>query len=70
MHSTVIEAKAQSIRNECDRLGEVQVPSDRLWGAQTQRSRPSGVCALPGGSREVRLIAQELVMTSLGAGVT
>ena len=38
MNSTVIEAKAQSIRKESDSLGEVEVPSDRLWGAQTQRS--------------------------------
>src|SRR6202041_1648208 len=26
------------VRTETDRLGEVQVPADRLWGAQTQRS--------------------------------
>jgi len=38
MSSTVIEVKAQSIRKESDSLGEVEVPSDRLWGAQTQRS--------------------------------
>ena len=38
MNSTVIEVKAQSIRKESDSLGEVEVPSDRLWGAQTQRS--------------------------------
>jgi|SRR5579875_228771 len=25
-------------RTECDSLGEVQVPADKLWGAQTQRS--------------------------------
>jgi len=29
---------AQSFRRETDSLGEVDVPSDRLWGAQTQRS--------------------------------
>ena len=38
MNSTVIEVKAQSTRKESDSLGEVEVPSDRLWGAQTQRS--------------------------------
>ena len=38
MNSTVIEVKAHSIRKESDSLGEVEVPSDRLWGAQTQRS--------------------------------
>jgi fumarate hydratase class II len=25
-------------RTETDSLGEVQVPADKLWGAQTQRS--------------------------------
>jgi fumarate hydratase class II len=30
--------KAQGIRTETDSLGEVQVPADKLWGAQTQRS--------------------------------
>jgi len=38
MNSNVIELKAQSFRKESDSLGEVEVPSDRLWGAQTQRS--------------------------------
>ena len=28
-----------NIRRESDSLGEVAVPADRLWGAQTQRSR-------------------------------
>jgi fumarate hydratase, class II len=28
----------QSIRTESDSLGEVKVPADKLWGAQTQRS--------------------------------
>ena len=27
-----------NIRKETDSLGEVEVPSDKLWGAQTQRS--------------------------------
>jgi fumarate hydratase, class II len=27
-----------SVRTETDSLGEVQVPADKLWGAQTQRS--------------------------------
>ena len=26
------------IRKEIDSLGEVDVPADKLWGAQTQRS--------------------------------
>lgn len=26
------------IRKETDSLGEVEVPADKLWGAQTQRS--------------------------------
>jgi len=27
-----------AVRREFDSLGEVDVPADRLWGAQTQRS--------------------------------
>lgn len=27
-----------NVRVEADRLGEISVPVDRLWGAQTQRS--------------------------------
>ncbi len=34
----ISEATAQSFRIEEDALGEVKVPSDHLWGAQTQRS--------------------------------
>jgi len=30
--------KNESIRTESDSLGEVKVPADKLWGAQTQRS--------------------------------
>src|ERR1700726_3097529 len=30
--------KEQYIRKETDSLGVVEVPGDRLWGAQTQRS--------------------------------
>src|SRR5215470_9654133 len=26
------------MRNEADSLGEIQVPANKLWGAQTQRS--------------------------------
>jgi len=29
---------ANEFRNEIDSLGEVKVRSDKLWGAQTQRS--------------------------------
>ncbi|MFY9938547.1 MAG: class II fumarate hydratase, partial [Silvibacterium sp.] len=32
------EKEAQSFRIEKDSLGEVRVPADHLWGAQTQRS--------------------------------
>ena len=32
------ENKMTNIRRETDSLGEVEVPSDKLWGAQTQRS--------------------------------
>ena len=33
----VVEKRA-GIRKETDSLGEVDVPGDKLWGAQTQRS--------------------------------
>ena len=33
-----IGTSLQNYRKETDSLGEVQVPADRLWGAQTQRS--------------------------------
>jgi fumarate hydratase class II len=29
---------ASGLRTEFDSMGEVQVPADRYWGAQTQRS--------------------------------
>jgi fumarate hydratase class II len=32
------EIKVKDIRKETDSLGEVEVPADKLWGAQTQRS--------------------------------
>jgi fumarate hydratase, class II len=31
---------ATGMRREFDSLGEVEVPADRYWGAQTQRSLP------------------------------
>src|ERR1700735_1844404 len=36
--STASNATATGIRKETDSLGEVNVPADKLWGAQTQRS--------------------------------
>jgi fumarate hydratase, class II len=36
--STVHEFKKQDVRKETDSLGEVDVPANKLWGAQTQRS--------------------------------
>jgi fumarate hydratase, class II len=35
---TIGETKTQDIRIETDSLGEVAVPANKLWGAQTQRS--------------------------------
>ena len=34
-----VVAKSEEFRVEEDALGEVRVPADHLWGAQTQRSR-------------------------------
>jgi fumarate hydratase, class II len=36
--SAISDVNLQEVRKETDSLGEVDVPSDRLWGAQTQRS--------------------------------
>ena len=36
--TTTDDLTARSIRKESDSLGEVNVPADKLWGAQTQRS--------------------------------
>jgi fumarate hydratase, class II len=36
--SAISDVNLQKVRKETDSLGEVDVPSDRLWGAQTQRS--------------------------------
>src|ERR1700675_579602 len=33
-----VESMISGIRKEMDSLGEVDVPADKLWGAQTQRS--------------------------------
>src|SRR6201988_1873462 len=38
MSSNTVLAKGQKVRMETDSLGEVDVPSTKLWGAQTQRS--------------------------------
>jgi fumarate hydratase, class II len=38
MSSNTILAKGQKVRMETDSLGQVDVPADKLWGAQTQRS--------------------------------
>src|SRR3974390_841153 len=35
---TTDEIKAVAMRRETDSLGEVDVPADKLWGAQTQRA--------------------------------
>src|SRR6516164_8475788 len=36
--STLKERAMTTMRTETDSLGAVQVPSNKLWGAQTQRS--------------------------------
>jgi fumarate hydratase class II len=35
---TVAKNNLEGTRKETDSLGQVNVPSDKLWGAQTQRS--------------------------------
>jgi len=38
MSSNTVLAQGQKVRMETDSLGQVDVPADKLWGAQTQRS--------------------------------
>jgi len=38
MHETPIGIDATGTRRETDSMGEIEVPADRYWGAQTQRS--------------------------------
>lgn len=37
-NTIVATGKLETSRKETDSLGQVNVPSDKLWGAQTQRS--------------------------------
>jgi fumarate hydratase class II len=36
--NAISNVKVMGVRKETDSLGEVDVPSTKLWGAQTQRS--------------------------------
>ncbi len=36
--TAISNISVMGLRKETDSLGEVEVPSDKLWGAQTQRS--------------------------------
>ena len=36
--SAIGDAKVGNVRKETDSMGEIEVPSEKLWGAQTQRS--------------------------------
>ena len=38
LHDIPIGIRATGIRRETDSMGEIEVPADRYWGAQTQRS--------------------------------
>jgi len=38
IHETPIGIDATGMRRETDSMGEIEVPADRYWGAQTQRS--------------------------------
>jgi fumarate hydratase class II len=38
LHDVPIGIKATGTRRETDSMGEIDVPADRYWGAQTQRS--------------------------------
>jgi fumarate hydratase class II len=38
VHDTVIGIRATRTRRETDSMGKIEMPADRYWGAQTQRS--------------------------------
>src|SRR4029077_11718609 len=38
LHDIPIGIRATGMRRETDSMGEIEVPADRYWGAQTQRS--------------------------------
>jgi fumarate hydratase class II len=38
LNDTAIGIRASGMRRETDSMGEIEVPADRYWGAQTQRS--------------------------------
>ena len=38
LHDVAIGIDATGMRREIDSMGEIEVPADRYWGAQTQRS--------------------------------
>ena len=38
VHEVPIGIEASGTRRESDSMGEIEVPADRYWGAQTQRS--------------------------------
>src|SRR5438034_5572538 len=38
LHEKPIGIRAAGMRREIDSMGEIEVPADRYWGAQTQRS--------------------------------
>ncbi len=57
----------QTYRTEYDTLGEVQVPADRLWGAQTQRSLQNFRI---GGHRMPKEVIYALVLAKKAAALT
>ncbi len=60
-------------RTECDSMGELQVPADALWGAQTQRAVenfPISGMTMPGEFiRALGLIKQAAAMANLELGL-
>ncbi len=63
------------VRTETDSLGEIEVPADKLWGAQTQRSlehfsigRHAAYLHCPRGISRSR--AAEALLGRAGRGIT
>ncbi|MCH8514251.1 MAG: class II fumarate hydratase, partial [Kiritimatiellae bacterium] len=63
-----MDTKANPTRTEKDSLGEVQVPADALWGAQTERSRNNFAIG-PAASMPIEIIHAFAVLKKAAAQV-
>ncbi len=60
-------AESQQVRYETDSMGEIAVPADRLWGAQTQRALG---CFIIGSDRMPAGVVRAVAMIKKAAAMT